>query len=140
MSGTQNQFSRMTTIEKNKIEINSQKQMRNGEEWEGEGVKRKAGITGSWGALADRCRLPIRRKAAKYQKQQQREEAEKEKEEGEGARAFYTLALISPNVLQLFFIWFSKDLLRILLILSNLEIDWYLFIVYLSLIIDYKLN
>lgn len=32
MSGTQKQFSRMTTIEKNKIEINSQKQMSNDKE------------------------------------------------------------------------------------------------------------
>lgn len=48
MSGTQKQFSRMTTIEKNKIEINSQKQMRNEVEGEGEegrhyGVVRRFG-------------------------------------------------------------------------------------------------
>lgn len=76
----------MTTIEKNKIEINSQKQMRNDEE----GRERKAGITGSRGALADRCRLPIRRKAAQKQKQQQQEEAE-EKEKGERGKRHSTL-------------------------------------------------
>lgn len=118
MSGTQKQFSRMTTIEKNKIEINSQKQMRNEVEGEGEdgrhyGVVRRFGRSLPIANKKKSCTIP---KATTARGRRRRRG-------GEEARAFYALGLIATNVLQLFFTLFSTDLLRIPLILSNLEIE-----------------
>lgn len=53
MSGTQKQFSRMTTIEKNKIEINSQKQMRNEVEGARRGWQALRGREALWQIVAD---------------------------------------------------------------------------------------